>query len=71
MAIGMIPWAIWGQWDIFVITSAGTLVAFTTNSLPRWREEVEVSAEYQEDLHPITWEWLPARLGDSWAGSRV
>ncbi len=39
VAIGIIPWAVWGQWDIFVITSAGTLVAFTTGSLPRWREE--------------------------------
>ncbi|MDI1493369.1 MAG: hypothetical protein OHK93_005157 [Ramalina farinacea] len=39
LCIAIIPWAIRGDWMIFVITAAGTILAFTTASLPQWRAE--------------------------------
>lgn len=39
LGIAVVPWVIWGQWEIFLITTAGTLLAFAVGSLPQWREE--------------------------------
>ena len=39
LGIAVIPWVIWGEWEIFLITSCGTLLAFAMGSLPRWGEE--------------------------------
>ena len=39
LAIAAVPWIVWGEWEIFVITAGGTILAFTTGSLPRWRAE--------------------------------
>ncbi|KAL8722715.1 MAG: hypothetical protein Q9225_000827 [Loekoesia sp. 1 TL-2023] len=39
LVIAIIPWAIWDEWEVFVVTAAGTLLAFAMGSLPRWREE--------------------------------
>lgn len=39
LGIAAIPWGVWGEWEIFVITAGGTILAFTTGSLRRWRAE--------------------------------
>lgn len=39
LGIAAVPWGVWGEWEIFVITAGGTILAFTTGSLPNWREE--------------------------------
>lgn len=39
MGIAAIPWGVWGEWEIFVITAGGSILAFTMGSLGRWREE--------------------------------
>lgn len=39
LGIAAIPWGVWGQWEIFAITAGGTILAFTTGSLPRWKVE--------------------------------
>ena len=39
LAIASIPWGVWGEWEIFIITAGGTLLAFATGSLDRWRTE--------------------------------
>ena len=39
LVIAIIPWATTGQWQIFLLTAAGTVLAFATGSLPQWRHE--------------------------------
>lgn len=39
LCVAIIPWAIWEDWEIFVVTTVGTVLAFTTASLPQWRAE--------------------------------
>lgn len=39
LLIAAIPWIVWKQWETFVITAGGTVLAFTTGSLPQWRRE--------------------------------
>jgi hypothetical protein len=39
LGIAAIPWGLYGDWDILLITAAGTLLALIGGSLPRWREE--------------------------------
>lgn len=39
LVLAAIPWIVWGQWDIFVVTAAGTVLAFVGASLPQWRLE--------------------------------
>lgn len=38
-AISIIPWILYGIWDIFLVTAAGTVLALVEGSLPQWREE--------------------------------
>lgn len=39
LAIAALPWMIWHEWEIFVVTAAGTTLAFISASLPQWRLE--------------------------------
>ena len=39
LAIAALPWIIWHEWETFVVTAAGTVLAFTSASLPQWRLE--------------------------------
>ena len=39
LVVAAIPWIIWDEWEIFVVTAAGTLLAFISASLPQWRVE--------------------------------
>jgi hypothetical protein len=39
LGIAAIPWALWGNWLIFVIAAAGTTLAYLTGSHPQWRTE--------------------------------
>lgn len=39
LGIAIIPWAVFGEWQIFLVTAAGTVLAFTIGSIPQWRRE--------------------------------
>ena len=39
LGIAAIPWIMWDNWLIFIITAVGTFLAFTSGSLPQWRKE--------------------------------
>lgn len=39
LVIAAIPWVIWQEWEIFVVTAAGTVLAFISASLPQWKLE--------------------------------
>ena len=39
LVLAAIPWIIWHEWEIFVVTAAGTILAFISASLPQWRVE--------------------------------
>lgn len=39
LGIAAIPWGTSGEWEIFLLTAAGTGLAFITGSLPQWRKE--------------------------------
>ncbi|KAH8817903.1 hypothetical protein DL96DRAFT_399395 [Flagelloscypha sp. PMI_526] len=40
LAIAIIPWALKNNWSIFLITTAGTVLAFAESSLPHWAKEL-------------------------------
>ena len=37
--IAFIPWILYGDWAIFMVTAAGTIFALITGSLPQWSAE--------------------------------
>lgn len=39
LAVAVIPWRINGDWEIFLLTAAGTALAFITGSFSQWRHE--------------------------------
>ena len=39
LVVAAVPWIIWREWMIFVVTAAGTILAFISASLPQWRIE--------------------------------
>lgn len=39
LVIAAIPWVVWQEWEIFVVTAAGTVLAFISASLPQWKLE--------------------------------
>jgi len=39
LGISIIPWILFGDWLIFLVTSAGTLLAIASGGLPQWRQE--------------------------------
>lgn len=39
IAIAAIPWGLYGEWFTFMVTTAGTVLAFASSALPQWAEE--------------------------------
>ena len=39
LTIAAIPWGIWREWEIFVVTVAGTVLSFSAGSIGQWRRE--------------------------------
>ncbi|KAK6542409.1 hypothetical protein TWF694_006364 [Orbilia ellipsospora] len=39
LGISVIPWGLWGDWAIFMVTAAGTLFSLLSSSLPQWISE--------------------------------
>ncbi|KAF3903898.1 hypothetical protein ABW20_dc0109279 [Dactylellina cionopaga] len=39
LGIAAIPWAIWSDWAVFLVTGAGTLFSLLSSSLPQWISE--------------------------------
>ncbi|EKV11130.1 hypothetical protein Pdw03_7795 [Penicillium digitatum] len=39
LGISAIPFALHGDWSIFLVTAAGTILAYASGALPQWRKE--------------------------------
>ncbi|KAL2884223.1 hypothetical protein SGCOL_000162 [Colletotrichum sp. CLE4] len=39
LMVSFVPWIVYGNWSIFLVTAAGTLLAVVGSSLSQWREE--------------------------------
>ncbi|KAF3923633.1 hypothetical protein ABW21_db0205780 [Orbilia brochopaga] len=39
LGVAVIPWALWGDWAIFLVCGAGTLFSLLSSSLPQWISE--------------------------------
>lgn len=39
LAVSLVPWIVYRDWSIFLVTAAGTLLAVVGSSLPQWRQE--------------------------------
>jgi hypothetical protein len=39
LGIAAIPWALWGDWSILLVTAFGITFAFASGSLPQWKAE--------------------------------
>jgi hypothetical protein len=39
LAIAVIPWVLYGNWSIFLVTAAGTAMALVCGAIPQWRAE--------------------------------
>ncbi|KAF3930112.1 hypothetical protein ABW19_dt0206710 [Dactylella cylindrospora] len=39
LGIAAIPWGLWGDWAIFLVSGAGTLFSLLSSSLPQWISE--------------------------------
>jgi hypothetical protein len=39
LGISAIPFALYGDWSIFLVTVAGTILAYASGALPQWRKE--------------------------------
>ena len=39
LGIAAVPWGLYGEWLIFLIVSAGTILAFASGGLPQWQKE--------------------------------
>lgn len=39
MGISSIPWVLWGDWSIFLVTGTGILLALASGSFPQWGAE--------------------------------
>ena len=54
LMVAAIPWIIWNEWEIFLITAAGTVLAFTSASLPQWRLERWACRRYADSTVCLT-----------------
>lgn len=52
LAISIIPWAIYGDWSITLVTLCGSFLAITTCALPQWNQEKW--AARRVDRHKVT-----------------
>ncbi|KAK6353605.1 hypothetical protein TWF696_005568 [Orbilia brochopaga] len=39
LGVAVIPWAVWGDWAIFLVCGAGTVFSLLSSSLPQWISE--------------------------------
>ncbi|KAK5685760.1 hypothetical protein LTR17_026951 [Elasticomyces elasticus] len=39
LGIAALPWGLYDEWYTFLVTGAGTVLAYTSAALPQWREE--------------------------------
>lgn len=39
VSIACIPYAVYGQWSVLMITTSDTLLAFISGALPKWKAE--------------------------------
>ncbi|KXL48141.1 hypothetical protein M433DRAFT_149142 [Acidomyces richmondensis BFW] len=39
LGIAAIPWGVWGEWFTFLVTAAGTVLAYLSGSLKQWQDE--------------------------------
>lgn len=39
LGISAIPFGLYGDWSIFLVTTAGTILAYASGALPQWRKE--------------------------------
>ncbi|KAI4204402.1 MAG: hypothetical protein LQ350_001159 [Teloschistes chrysophthalmus] len=54
LAISALPWAIYGDWSILLITGAGTLLALITGALPQWKAEKFACRKNSKKIVAIT-----------------
>lgn len=54
LGIAAIPWAIHGQWNIFLVATAGNVLALVSSSLPQWRDEKWACPKNGGDTTTIT-----------------
>ena len=54
LVVAAVPWIIWQDWRIFVVTVAGTILAFISASLPQWRLERWACRRYANDTICLT-----------------
>jgi hypothetical protein len=54
IGIAIIPLGLYGDWGIFMITGAGTLLALITGSLPQWRVEKYACRKKSKKVIAIT-----------------
>ncbi|RPB12625.1 hypothetical protein P167DRAFT_535948 [Morchella conica CCBAS932] len=39
LGIAAVPWGLWGDWSIVLMTGCGTVLAFASGALPHWKAE--------------------------------
>ncbi|KAL9610255.1 MAG: hypothetical protein Q9167_005026 [Letrouitia subvulpina] len=54
MAVAAIPWALYNDWGVFMITAVGTLLALLTGWLPQWKIEKLAARKESKKLVAIT-----------------
>ncbi|KAH0569264.1 hypothetical protein GP486_000020 [Trichoglossum hirsutum] len=54
LGIAAVPWGINGQWNTFLVTAAGNLLALIGGSLPQWRKEKWACPKKGGDTTTIT-----------------
>jgi hypothetical protein len=54
LGIAAIPLAIHGNWEIITVTAGGTILAFTSGSLPQWRHELRFGRKKTEKTVILT-----------------
>ncbi|KAH8652757.1 hypothetical protein BGZ60DRAFT_508663 [Tricladium varicosporioides] len=54
LTVATIPFTLSGDWSILGITVAGTILALTTGSLPRWKEEKWACRTHSNDVYALT-----------------
>ena len=54
LALGAVPWIVYGDWAIFMVTCAGTVGALVTGMLPQWTDEKWASKIGLEKIVALT-----------------
>jgi hypothetical protein len=54
LGISSIPWAIYGDWSVFLLTAAGISLALCTAALPEWRQEKSACRHNSKGTYILT-----------------